>query len=428
MNYDLIIEKMKKNKRLKFEEINYIITNFTNGKISEEEMSTFLMLIYNKGLSYKETLYLTNSMIKSGEFIVFEDLNRIIVDKHSTGGVGDKITLIVSPIVAANGLGVAKMSGRSLGLTGGTIDKLESINGYNVNLNKEEFIKQVNDIGVSVISQTERVAVADKKIYALRDKIGAVDSIPLIASSIMSKKIASGSNVIIIDLKVGKGAFMKDAKSAKKLAKIMIKIGKYWNKSVAVIMTDMNVPLGRSIGNSLEVKETMDFLSGKYRDKRLETLSLTISSYMISLGNNIPLKEAYKNAKRVLDNNEAYDVFKKWIKSQGGNPNNLKEKASTFEVISDKNGFINNIDAEKLAEICSEIGVNRTDKRTEVDYAAGIVLNKTINDKITNGEKLATIYYNETIKKELIKEKILDAFEITGIKNKEKSIIIDVIL
>ena len=427
MNFANILSKISFGKKLNSNEFDFVISNFTNGTINEEEMSKFLMQIYKKSLTFKETLYLTNSMIKSGDILDFSDINKVIVDKHSTGGVGDKITLIVAPIVAANGLGVAKMSGRSLGLTGGTIDKLESIKGYNVNLSKEEFIKQVNDIGISVISQTDTIAVADKKIYSLRDKIGAVDSIPLIASSIMSKKIASGSNIIVIDLKVGSGAFMKDIKSAKKLAKTMIKIGNAWNKKVIVILTDMNAPIGRMIGNSLEVKETIDFLYGKYRDKRLETLSLTIASYMISKGKNISVKNAYKLAKKSLETKEAYKVFEKWIENQGGNINELKDKSKTLEVISDKSGYIAEIDAKNIALICNELGAGRTDKRTVIDYGVGLLLNKTLYERVESGELLATIYYNGSIQKEKLVEKLKKSYKIIGIKPKEKNIIINVI-
>ena len=427
MNFKDILSKMVKGKKLNYQEIDYVITNFTNDNINEEEMSKFLMEIYRKGLTFKETLYLTNSMIKSGEILDFSKINKTIVDKHSTGGVGDKITLIVAPIVAVNGLGVAKMSGRSLGLTGGTIDKLESIEGYNVNLDKNEFINQVNNIGVSVISQTDKIAVADKKIYALRDKIGAVDSIPLIASSIMSKKIASGANIIIIDLKVGNGAFMKDIKSAKKLAKTMIKIGKKWNKKVVVILTDMNAPLGNSIGNSLEIKETIDFLNGTYQDKRLKTLSLTIAAYIISKGKNISVNKAYILAKETLENGGAYNKFENWISCQGGNLSELKDNAKTLEVFSDKDGYIAEINAEKIAVICNELGSGRSNKITTIDYGVGIVLNKALYEKVEKDELLATIYYNETNEKERLVEQLKQSFKITGIKPKEKNIIISVI-
>lgn len=426
MNFNEILIKKVNGKKLNYEEIDYVITNFTKDIISEDEMSKFIMEIYKKELSFKETLYLTNSMIKSGELLDFSEINKVIVDKHSTGGVGDKVTLIISPIVAASGLGVAKMSGRSLGLTGGTIDKLESITGYDVNLDKEKFITQVNNIGIAVISQTNKIAIADKKIYALRDKIGAVDSIPLIASSIMSKKIASGADIIIIDLKVGKGAFMKDTKSAKKLAKTMIKIGKIWNKKVVIILTDMNAPLGKSIGNALEIKETIDFLNGTYRDKRLKTLSIEISAYMISKGKNIALKKAKNLAKNILETNKAYETFKTWIQSQGGNLEELKDKAKIIEVYSDKSGYISEIDANEIAQICNELGSGRTGKRIDIDYGVGIVLNKTLYDEIKKDELLATIYYNNKINKHL-EEKLKNSIKIIGIKPKEKNIIISVI-
>ena len=276
-----IIEKKKNNEKLEYKEIEYMVNSYVKGKINDKTMSDFVWQIYYNGLNIEETYFLTDVMIKSGETIDLSSLNKPVVDKHSTGGVGDKITLIVSPIVACAGVCVPKMSGRGLGLTGGTVDKLESITGYKLNLTKKQFLEELDKVGCAVISQSEKIAVADKKIYALRNEIGAVDSIPLIASSIMSKKIASGSDVIIIDLKVGKGAFMKNIKSATKLAKTMVKIGEYYDKKVICTLSDMNIPLGRNIGNVLEVKEAMDFFDGKY-DKRLYELSVYISSLMIS--------------------------------------------------------------------------------------------------------------------------------------------------
>lgn len=424
MNINEIIKKIKSHKKLKYEELKYVVDEFTFNNLSEDIMSTFLLEIYKRGLSFKETLYLTNAMIETGEIINFEKINKVVVDKHSTGGVGDKITLIVGPIVAANGLAVAKMSGRSLGLTGGTIDKLESITGYNVNISKNEFIKCVNEIGVSVISQTEKIAVADKKIYALRDKIGAVDSIPLIASSIMSKKIASGAEIIVIDLKVGKGAFMKDIKSATKLAQTMIKIGKQWKKKVVVILSDMNSPLGNNIGNALEIKEVIDFFEGK-REKRLERLALVISSYMIMLGKNISYSEAYKLALNSLKNNKAKEIFNAWINYQGGNLNELKENANGLEIKSNKEGYIEEINAEEIAKICNLLGAGRGNLRTEIDYAVGVVLNKNLYDKVEVGEVIAKVYYNNEISN--IEEKINDAFKISRIIKKERDIIIKVI-
>ena len=277
-----ILKKMKVNKVLTKEEITYMVNGYNDGKIDDKVMSKFLMNIKNNGLSYEEVFYLTDAMIKTGEILSLDKINRTVVDKHSTGGVGDKVTIILSPIIASSGLGIAKMSGRSLGFTGGTIDKLESIPGYKIKLTDKEFINAVNKIGVAVISQTSSLAPADKKIYALRDEIGAVESIPLIASSIMSKKIASGAKIIVIDLKVGEGAFMKNIRDAKKLAKYMIEIGKYFDRKVVCILTRMDSPLGYTVGNVLEVREAMDFFNGIY-EPRLKELILTLSSYMIHL-------------------------------------------------------------------------------------------------------------------------------------------------
>ena len=267
-----IIDKKKNKEILSREDIAYMVNNYVKGKISDKLMSEFIWLIYNDGFSLKETIYLTDVMINSGEVIDLSKVNKPKVDKHSTGGVGDKVTLIVSAISAAAGVCVPKMSGRGLGLTGGTVDKLESISGYKLSLSKKEFIKMLENIGCAVISQSEKIAVADKKIYALRNEIGAVDSIALIASSIMSKKIASGADNIVIDLKVGRGAFMKNKKDASRLAKTMIDIGKYYNKKVVCILSDMDSPLGYNIGNALEVEEAINFFDLKYEKRFYELI------------------------------------------------------------------------------------------------------------------------------------------------------------
>ena len=256
-----ILKKLELKKKLNEEEITKIVNDFNEDKITKEEMAAFLKLVYKNGLSLEETFYLTKAMLNSGEIVDLSKVEKTVVDKHSTGGIGDKVSLIVGPIVASLDLAIAKMSGRSLGFTGGTIDKLESIPGYDVNISERKFINMLNKIGVSIISQTGNIAPADKKIYALRDVTNTTDSIPLIASSIMSKKIACGSNIIVIDLKVGSGAFMKNVRSATKLAKTMIKIGEYFNKKVICILTDMNSPLGYTVGNALEVEEVIEYLS-----------------------------------------------------------------------------------------------------------------------------------------------------------------------
>lgn len=418
-----VLNKLKNNKKLTKEEINYIVNNYMNGNISDKEMSEFLLLVKEKGLTFKETFYLTLAMVNSGEVLSLDKINKVVVDKHSTGGVGDKVTFLVSPIVASLNLGALKMSGRSLGLTGGTIDKLMSIPGYKVNISDEELVRNINTVGISVISQTTSLAPADKKIYALRDEIGAVDSIPLIASSIMSKKIASGAKYIVIDLKVGKGAFMKNEKEAKTLAKYMIKIGKYFNRKVVCILTDMNNPLGTSVGNSLEVKEAEDFFNGN-RDERLFKLVLTISSYMVSLGKKISLNKARKLCLEVLNNGKAKDKFYEWISNQGGNINKINVAKNILEVKSTKDGYITNIDPYIISKLVYDIGAGRKKKEDVIDYTVGVTIEKKLYEKVCKGDTLIKIYYNN---KKVNEEEVLRAFKIESIIENKKDIIINVI-
>ena len=419
-----IIEKKKNNEKLEYKEIEYMVNSYVKGKINDKTMSDFVWQIYYNGLNIEETYFLTDVMIKSGETIDLSNLNKPVVDKHSTGGVGDKITLIVSPIVACAGVCVPKMSGRGLGLTGGTVDKLESITGYKLNLTKKQFLEELDKVGCAVISQSEKIAVADKKIYALRNEIGAVDSIPLIASSIMSKKIASGSDVIIIDLKVGKGAFMKNIKSATKLAKTMVKIGEYYDKKVICTLSDMNIPLGRNIGNVLEVKEAMDFFDGKY-DKRLYELSVYISSLMISSAKKISFANAKKLVINLLESGHAKNKFYEWIKSQGGNIHKLKDKAKKVDIISTKTGYVNSIDSNLIAELVFNLGAGRVKKTDPVDYAVGVTLNKVIGDKVKEGEVLGTIYYNKKL--DGMDKLFINSFKIEKKKKRVKKIIIKTI-
>ena len=419
-----IIEKKKNNEKLEYKEIEYMVNSYVKGKINDKTMSDFVWQIYYNGLNIEETYFLTDVMIKSGETIDLSSHNKPVVDKHATGGVGYNITLIVSPIVACAGVCVPKMSGRGLGLTGGTVDKLESITGYKLNLTKKQFLEELDKVGCAVISQSEKIAVADKKIYALRNEIGAVDSIPLIASSIMSKKIASGSDVIIIDLKVGKGAFMKNIKSATKLAKTMVKIGEYYDKKVICTLSDMNIPLGRNIGNVLEVKEAMDFFDGKY-DKRLYELSVYISSLMISSAKKISFTNAKKLVINLLESGHAKNKFYEWIKSQGGNIHKLKDKAKKVDIISTKTGYVNSIDSNLIAELVFNLGAGRVKKTDPVDYAVGVTLNKVIGDKVKEGEVLGTIYYNKKL--DGMDKLFINSFKIEKKKKRVKKIIIKTI-
>ena len=417
---DITYKKNNKEK-LSYDEIKYMVNSYVKNKISDSTMSEFLWAIYYNGLSIEETYYLTDVMIKSGETIDLSHIDKKVVDKHSTGGVGDKITLIVSPIVACAGVCVPKMSGRSLGLTGGTVDKLESIEGYKLKISKEDFIEELKKVGCAVISQSDKIAVADKKIYALRDEIGAVDSIPLIASSIMSKKIASGSDIIIIDLKVGAGAFMKNIKDATLLAKTMVKIGKYYNKKVICTLSDMNTPLGRNIGNSLEVKEVIDFFNGKY-DKRLYELAVYISSLMISTARGISQRKAKQIVVNLIESGHAKNKFIEWIKYQGGDLKKLKDNAKKYIVMSQENGYVNKVDSLKLAKLVYDLGAGRHKKTDKIDYAVGVILNKTIGSKVTKGEILGVVFYNKKVKD--FEERFVDAFTIEKKKKPVKKIIL----
>ena len=419
-----IIDKKNNKEELTYKEIEYMVNSYIKGKINDKTMSDFLFSIYYNNLSIEETYYLTDIMIKSGEIIDLSSIDKPVCDKHSTGGVGDKITLIVAPIVASSGVVVPKMSGRGLGLTGGTVDKLESIPGYKLNISKKEFLKLLTTVGCAVISQSEKIAVADKKIYALRNEIGTVDSIPLIASSIMSKKIASGSDTIVIDLKVGKGAFMTNLKDATKLAKTMVQLGTYYNKKVVCTLSDMSVPLGLNIGNALEVKEVIDFFNGKY-DRRLYELSVYISSLMISVSKGINISKARKLVINLLECGHAKNKFYEWIKSQGGDIKKLKINAHKKYIYSDKEGYINNIDVHTLSKLVFDLGAGRVHKTDNIDYSVGVVLNKTIGSKVKEKELLATIYYNKKV--DDMTEILKQCFKIDKRKKRNKKIIIKTI-
>lgn len=424
MIYEKIIDKLRKKEDLLYNDIKIMVNDYVNDKISDEIMTEFLKLICKNKLSLRETLDLTDIMIKSGEKLDLSLLDKNTVDKHSTGGIGDKVSLIVGPIVASLGLAMPKMSGRGLGITGGTIDKLESIDGYKVNLEKKEFIKILNEIGVSIISQSNNIVPADKKIYSLRDVTGTVDNDSLIAASIMSKKIASSSDVIVIDMKVGNGAFKKDVKSAVKLSKMMIKIANAYNRKLICILTDMNEPLGMNIGNALEIEEVIDFFNG-FRDDKLEKVVTTIASYMVSYGKMIPLEKAKREVETTLNNNKAKEVFYKWIEAQGGNINKLTIKAKQKEIYSPKDGYISSLDASKIGLLVRDLGAGRKEKNDKIDYNVGIILNKTKTDKIKEDELLGTIYYNNKL--EDMEQRFIDAFVITNKKQKQKEVILKII-
>ena len=421
MNIIDIINKKRMKQSLTDEEIKYVIDNYLSGVIKDYQMSSLLMAIVLNGMNEEETYSLTKYMANSGDKLDLNFLGDNVVDKHSTGGVGDKTTLIVAPIVASCGVKVAKMSGRGLGHTGGTIDKLESIPGLVVNLEKERFLNQVNEIGVAITSQTENIALADKKIYALRDVTGTVESIPLIASSIMSKKIALGTKKLVLDIKVGKGALIKNLDDAKTLANLMINIGKQNNIKVVCILTNMDIPLGNNIGNSLEIEEAIDILK-ENKQGSLTDLCIEISSQMVSLGLNIDYQQAKEKVLESLSSKKAYNKFLQLIEYQEGSLDKLPKANSKYQIKSITNGYLIDIDAYKLGVLSMHLGAGRENKEDKIDYSSGIIIHKNINDYINSGDVLMTLYTDK-----LITNIDNTIFKISSNKLKNNPLILDII-
>ena len=397
--YDIIAKK-RDGYELSDEEIAFFVKNYVSGEIKDYQASALMMAIYLNGMTDRETVTLTLEMAQSGDMLDLSAIDGIKVDKHSTGGVGDKTTLIVAPIVAALGCKVAKMSGRGLGHTGGTVDKLESIDGFNVALSPEEFIRTVNKTGICVVGQTGNLAPADKKIYALRDATATVGSIPLIASSIMSKKLAAGSDCIVLDVKYGSGAFMKTPEDALLLAEKMVTIGKGAGKKVRAVISDMDTPLGKNIGNILEVTEAVEILrSGA--DSDLTQVCIALAANIIVLAFGITYDEAEKKVRTVLENGEAYGKFLEMVEAQGGDVT-LIENTESFgkakyrkEVLSPADGYISATDAEKIGSASVVLGAGRATKDDAIDYTAGIILHKKTGDKVENGEVIAELFTDD---------------------------------
>lgn len=417
---DKIIDKTGKEK-LTYSEIEYMVMGYVNGKINDKDMSKFILNIYNNGISEEETYYLTDVMIKSGKVNDMSFLDKKIVDKHSTGGVGDKVSIIVAPIVASLGVAVPKMSGRGLGLTGGTADKLESIRGYKLNISDEESKNILSKVGCYVISQSDDMCIADKKIYALRNEIGATNSIPLIASSIMSKKIACGADSIVIDLKVGSGAFMKNRKDAIKLSKLMKNIAKRYNKKLICVLSDMENPLGKYVGNKLEVLEAIKFFDGIY-DKRLYELCVYIASTMVSVSLNKTFKKAKEMVILSIKSGMARAKFYEWIKAQHGTLNGFEIKANKYIVSSDKEGYLNKIDAEEIAKLVFDLGAGRSKKEDNIDYNVGVYINENLGKKIRCNDILGIIYYNKNV--DDMENRFKNAFIINNKKKRVHNIVI----
>lgn len=409
MNIIEIIEKKKNGEVLTKDELKFAFYGYLEDKIPDYQMSSLLMAICLKGMNTEETFALTDLFLHSGDVLDLSSLKGPKADKHSTGGVGDKTTMIIGPMVASCGVMVPKMSGRGLGHTGGTIDKLESIPSFRTNLTEEEFIAQVEDIGFAVTAQTKNLTPLDKKIYALRDVTGTTESIPLIASSIMSKKIAGGADCIVIDVKVGKGALIKTMPDAVKLSQLMEAIGAFYQRKVRTVITPMDTPLGRCVGNRLEVLEAIDLLNGK-GDENLHNLCIQLASHMVSMAKEIDYDEAKKEVLESLEDGRAYQKFLEFVKKQGGKLESLSIDAKKWEIHSSQDGVIEAIDALQIGELAVSLGAGRLNKGDVIDPCAGIVLNCKVGDSVSKGDILATLYSNKDVAIELVV--IEDLFQI----------------
>jgi len=431
--YDLIMKK-KKGLSLTNEEIRYMIEGYTKEIIPDYQMSAMMMAICFQGMTPEETKNLTLAMAESGDILDLSAIKGIKVDKHSTGGVGDKTSLVLGPMVASLGVSVAKMSGRGLGHTGGTIDKLESFTGFSTSLSKDTFVKNVNEIGIAIAGQTADLAPADKKLYALRDVTGTVDQRSLIASSIMSKKLASGADAIVLDVKTGDGAFMKALEDSIALAEAMVSIGKLAGKKMAAIISDMDQPLGNAVGNILEVKEAIDTLQG-HGPKDLEELVLTLGSYMVVAAEKAStIQEARSMLEETLRNGTAFEVFKKFVVAQGGceeeilHPEKLPVAKYIEDVVSDNEGYVSKIQTEEIGRISLLLGGGRETKESAIDLTVGVELNKKRGDKVKAGDVLATIHANDEEKLAQAKKRLLDAYTIVEESIKKEPLIKDVIV
>jgi len=426
--YDLIIKK-RDGQELNQEEINFMIKEYCEDRIPDYQMSAMLMVIYFQGMNISEIKYLTMAMVHSGKIIDLSSIPGIKVDKHSTGGVGDTTTLALAPMVAAAGVPVAKMSGRGLGHTGGTIDKLESIKGFKTELSLNKFINIVKKVGASIISPTSDLAPADKKLYALRDVTGTIDSIPLIVSSIMSKKLAAGADAIVLDVTTGSGAFMKEYKDALKLGKIMVDIGLELGKETVAVVSNMDEPLGFAIGNSLEVKEAIEVLKNRGPED-LRNLCLELGAHMLKLGGAAKNYEEGRNRlEKILKDGTAFSKFKEMIAAQGGNPEIIdnpellplaKHCTKIKTVIS---GYIQKIDSRLIGESAMLLGAGREKKESEIDLSVGIILKKKVGSRVNVNEDLAEVYYNDSKKLKETKNKLFSSFVIGDKKPKKLPLI-----
>ncbi len=416
--YDIIYKK-RMGSALSEEEIRYFVDGYTNGSIPDYQASALCMAICINGMNDEETAYLTDAMMRSGDLVDLSEFGDSAVDKHSTGGVGDKTTLIVAPIVASLGCKVAKMSGRGLGHTGGTVDKLESIAGYKTSLPPDEFMDNVRKHGICVIGQSGNMAPADKKIYALRDVTACIDSIPLIASSIMSKKLAAGARSIVLDVKAGSGAFMKTPEDAKMLADTMVKVGEACGRRVKALVTNMDIPLGYNVGNSLEVEESVRIVRGEQKGDLYE-ISIALAAAMVSLARNIPEEEAHTLCEGAIADGFAFEKMKEWIASQGGDVRMIEDTSllpqapCRYDIVSEETGYIKSMDTEAVGVAASLLGAGRKTKDDTVDLSAGIVLKAKTGDRATKGDVIATLYASDESLFAAAEGKFLSALEFSA--------------
>ena len=428
-----IIQKKRDNKKLSDKEIEFLLNGYLAGNIPDYQISAFLMAVYFNDMAKEELLKFTMLMRDSGDVIKFDEINRFLVDKHSTGGVGDKVTAVLSPILSALGMGNVKLSGKGLGHTGGTIDKFESIKGFRFSTTKDELVKIANKTGVGLMGYSDKIVPLDKKLYSLRDVTATVPSIPLIASSIMSKKLAIHSDVIILDVKVGDGAFMKNLKLAEKLSERMIEIGKGADRKVRVVLSNMDEPLGHAVGNANEIIEAIDFLKGNYADDLKEVVYTIASLALKEKGEIKELEEAKEKIDKVINDGSALKILSEFIEESGGNKelvNNydlLPKAKSVMEIFSEKEGYIKKIKTEEIGKAAMIIGAGRAKKEDEIDHAVGINIFKKVGEKIAKNEKIAEIYYNNDENVEESKNMILEAFVLTEEKVEKQKAVLKII-
>jgi len=430
--YDVILKKRNGGKLSK-EEIEFMVNGYVKGDIPDYQMAAFLMAIYFKHMDGEERAILTETMANSGDKVDLSSIPGIKIDKHSTGGVGDKTTLVVGPIVASLGVPVAKMSGRALGHTGGTIDKLESIPGFRTTLSEEEFFKNVREIGIAVVGQTVNLVPADKKIYALRDATATVDEVSLIAASIMSKKLAGGADGYVLDVKVGSGAFMKTIEDATELAEAMVGIARAHGKRAVAVLTNMDVPLGKMVGNSLEVLEAIETLKGNGPEDFTE-LCLNLSAWMCHLAEKGTFEECLKLAKESLDNGAALNKFRQFVEYQGGNPDVVERPYDVLPMTNDviefkteMEGYITSIDTEKIGIASNHLGAGRKTKEDTIDYSVGIEIVSKVGDYVRPGDTIAKMYVSQKSEIEEAKELLKKSYVISQEKPLERPIILKVV-